>query len=39
MNLVLQTRIEVLEREAEKKRLITVQNLDVRMGYFGMDMP
>jgi hypothetical protein len=39
MNLVLQTRIEVLEREAEKQRLTTAQNLDFRMGYFGMDMP
>ena len=39
MNLVLQARIEVLEREAEKQRLIIAQNLDVRMGYFGMDMP
>ena len=39
MNLVLQARIEVLKREVEKQRLIIAQNLDVRMGYFSMDMP
>jgi hypothetical protein len=46
MNLDLQTINEVLKSEneelrieAEKQRLIIDQNLDVRMGYFGMDMP
>lgn len=38
MNLLL-TRIEDLERELAKQNRITAQNLDVRMGYFGMDMP
>jgi hypothetical protein len=46
MNLDLQTINEVLKNEneelrieAEKQRLIIAQNLDVRMGSFGMDMP
>jgi hypothetical protein len=39
INEVLKSENEELRIEAEKQRLIIAQNLDVRMGYFGMDIP
>jgi hypothetical protein len=39
INEILKSEIEELRIEAKKQKLIIAQNLDVRMGYFGMDMP
>jgi hypothetical protein len=38
INEILKSEIEELKIEAEKQKLIIAQNLDVRMGYFGLDM-